>query len=381
MDRPRVRRRRRLALGILAGLALGAFALGAALGDDRAPKRELTELTATLAPRLLAGERIVAGLQGTGVSPRLRKAIHSGELAGVVLFAANFPSRAAGRKLIARLQGIRRPPALRDPLLIMVDQEGGQVKRVSGAPDASAQTMGSRGVAFSRERGRLTARNLRSLGINVDLAPVLDVARPGGVIAATERGFGAGAKQVTATAIPFAKALQQGGVAATAKHFPGFGAATENTDFAVQHIGLSKAKLRTIDEAPYRAYIAAGGKIVMLSTAIYPAISALPAAFSPQIATGELRERIGFEGVSITDALETVAVESYGDAAKAGLAAVRAGTDLLLYPDLSGAQAAARALLTKLRGGKLNREKFEESAQRVLDLRSSLADPPTGPPP
>lgn len=369
MDRARVRRRKRLALGTLAGLAAGAFALGAALGDNRAPK---TAVVATLAPRQLAGERIVAGLHGTGVSPRLRAAIRHGDVAGVVLFAANFPSRAAGRNLIARLQGIRRPPALRDPLLIMVDQEGGEVKRVSGAPDASAQQIGARGAAFSREQGRLTARNLRDLGVNVDLAPVLDVARPGGVIAATERGFGATAQRVAATAIPFAEALQAGGVAATGKHFPGFGAATENTDFAVQRIHLSKDRLRAVDEAPYRAYVDAGGKLAMLSTAIYPALSPLPAAFSPQIATGELRERLGFEGVSITDALETVAVESFGGPAKAGLAAVRAGADLLLYPDLSGAQAAGKVLVAKLRAGKLNREKFEESAQRVLDLRASL---------
>jgi beta-N-acetylhexosaminidase len=356
-------------LGILAGLAVGAFALGAALGDGRAPK---LDPVATLTPRQLAGERIVAGLRGTAVSPRLRGAIASGELAGVVLFGANFPSRAAGRKLIATLQAIRRPAGLREPLLIMVDQEGGEVKRVSGAPNAAAQKMGARGVDFSREQGRLTARNLRGLGINVDLAPVLDVARPGGVIAATERGFGASARRVAATAVPFAQALQQGGVAATGKHFPGFGAATENTDFAVQRIHLSKARLRAVDEAPYRAFIGAGGKLVMLSTAIYPALSPFPAASSPQIATGELRDRLGFEGVSITDALETVAVRSYGGSAKAGLAAVRAGADLLLYPDLSGAQAAGRALLAQLRAGRLDREKFEGSVRRVLALRASL---------
>ena len=373
MDRASVRRRRRLALGILAGLAAGACALGAALGDDRAPKPPKAELAVSLAPPQLVGERIVAGLRGTAVSPRLRKAIHSGEIAGVVLFAANFPSRAAGRKLIAGLQAVRRPAGLRQPLLIMVDQEGGEVKRIGGAPIASAEQMGARGAAFSREQGRLTARNLRDLGINVDLAPVLDVARPGGVIAETERGFGASAQRVAATAVPFAEALQAGGVAATGKHFPGFGAATENTDFAVQRIHLSKAALRAVDEAPYRAYIGAGGKLVMLSTAIYPALSPLPAAFSPQIATGELRDRLGFEGVSITDALETVAVKSYGGPAEAGLAAVRAGTDLLLYPDLSAAQSAGRALLAKLRGGKLNREKFEDSVQRVLELRGSLA--------
>ena len=133
--------------------------------------------------------------------------------------------------------------------------------------------MGARGAAFSREQGRRTAANLRALGVNVDLAPVLDVARPGGAIAETERGFGASAARVAATAVPFADGLQAGGVAATAKHFPGLGAATENTDFAVQRIDLSKQELRAVDEAPYRDFIAAGGDLVMLSTAIYPALS------------------------------------------------------------------------------------------------------------
>jgi len=157
-------RRRRLAIGVLAGLAAGAFALGAAMGDGRAPE---IEVAATLPLPQLAGERIVAGVSGTSVPPRLEAAIHQGRLAGVILFAGNFPSRAAGQRLIARLQAIRRPLALRDPLLIMVDQEGGLVKRVGGAPTASAQEMGERGAAFSREQGRRTAANLHDLGVNV----------------------------------------------------------------------------------------------------------------------------------------------------------------------------------------------------------------------
>jgi beta-N-acetylhexosaminidase len=232
--------------------------------------------------------------------------------------------------------------------------------------------MGAQGAAFCREQGRLTARNLRGLGINVDLAPVLDVARPGGTIAETERGFGASASAVEATAIPFAQALQAGGVAATGKHFPGLGAAKENTDFAVQRIGLSKARLRSVDEAPYRRF-ARFGDLVMLSTAIYPALSPQPAAFSRAIATGELRGRLGFEGVSITDALETVAVDDFGGPAKAGVAAARAGTDILLFTELSGAQSARRALVSGLRRGALDQREFVLSVQRVLELRRRLA--------
>ena len=363
-------RRRRIALAVLIGAALGAVALGAALGDGRAPR---VSVASTLPLRQLAGERLVTAMTGGEVSPKLRAAIHEGAVAGVILFSENLPSRAAGRRLIARLQAIKRPPALRDPLLIMVDQEGGLVKRVDGAPNASAAEMGERGAAFSREQGRLTARNLGELGINVDLAPVLDVARPGGTIAATGRGFGATARQVAATAVPFAASLQWAGVAATGKHFPGLGAAGENTDDAVQRIGVSKARLRAVDEAPYRAFVAAGGDLVMLGTAIYPAFSSLPAAFARPIATGELRRRLGFEGVTITDALETVAVRAFGGPAKAGVAAARAGSDLLLYTHLGAAEEAGRALVQKLRSGALDRDEFEAAAQRVLDLRKKLA--------
>jgi beta-N-acetylhexosaminidase len=365
-----VARRRGVALVALACLAIGAFAFGATLGDGAAPPQP--SVAETLPLEQLAGERVVVGLNGTSVGAGLRKAIREGRIAGVVLFAGNFPSRAAGRRLIARLQEIPRPPKLRSPLLIMVDQEGGQVKRLSGAPSASARTMGARGAAFSAQQGRHTAANLRDVGVNVDLAPVLDVGRPGGVIAETERSFGSTAARVTAAAIPFAKALQAGGVAATGKHFPGFGAATENTDFSVERIELSKRELRSVDEKPYRSFVAAGGKLVMLSTAIYPAFSEDPAAFTREIATGELRDRLGFEGVTITDALETPAVEHFGSPAEAAVAGARAGTDLLLYTRLGSAEAAWRELQRKLRSRALSREDFEAAVERVLDLRAEL---------
>jgi beta-N-acetylhexosaminidase len=369
MERAKARRRR-LALGTLAGLAIGAFVLGATLGDGSAPR---PQPASTLSIPHLAGERIVAGFSGTTVPSGLERALGEGRVAGVILFADNLPSRAAGRRLIARLQSIRRPRALRDPLLVVVDQEGGLVKRVAGPPSVSAEEMGERGAAFSRQQGRQTATSLRDLGINVDLAPVLDVARPGGTIASAERGFGATAQKVAATAVPFAAGLQAGGVAATAKHFPGLGKATENTDFAVQRIGLPKQMLRRIDEPPYRSFAAIGGDLVMLSTAIYPAFSPDPAAFSRPIATGELRNRLGYEGVSITDALDTVAVRAFGGPAKSGVAAARAGSDLLLFTAPAPAEQAWRALVAKLRRGALDREEFEAAAQRVLDLRRELA--------
>ncbi len=364
-------RRRRLVAGGVCGLAAAAFAFGATLGDG-SQSRPQPSAVSLLTPGQLAGQRIVTGMEGVGVPASLRRMIRAGRLAGVVLYADNFPSRAAGRRLIRSLQAIPRPPGLRDPLLVLADQEGGLVKRIDGAPALSARGMAARGAAFSREQGGLTAGNLRDVGVNVNLAPVLDVARPGSAIAETAREWGDTPARVVAGAIPFALAMQRGGVAAAAKHFPGLGAVRGNTDTGVQRIGLSRGALRQVDEAPFRRFAEVGGELVMLSAAVYPAFSPKPAVFARPIVTGELRDRLGFDGVAITDALDTDSALSVGDPAAAGLAAARAGADLLLYTGAEPAAEAQRALVRRLRSGGLDRASFEESAGRVLRLRHRL---------
>ncbi len=366
-----MKRRRQIALVACCALAAGAFAFGVTLGDGAAPPRP--SVASQLTPERLAGQRIVVGFSGVEAPRPVKWMIREGRVAGVILFDENLAGRNADRRLIRRLQSVPRPPGLRDPLLVMIDQEGGLVKRVGGAPTASAREMGARGAAFSRAQGLRTARNLRNLGVNVDLAPVLDVARPGGTIAETERGFGSSAEQVEKTAVPFAAGLQDGGVAATAKHFPGLGAARLNTDFAVERVDLSRQELRQVDEAPYRRFIAGGGELVMLSTAIYPAFSPRPAAFARSVATGELRGRLGFDGVSITDALETVAVRDFGGSAKAALAAAGAGVDLLLFTDYRAGAQAQRALGRRIRTRAVVRVAAEDSVSRILRLRHHLA--------
>jgi beta-N-acetylhexosaminidase len=345
--------------------------LNAALGDGSDSDAGVPDAD-DLNIRQLAGERLVAGF-GTQQPPAsVRRMIRRGELAGVVLFSNNFDDRSEARRLTRRLQAIRRPPPLRDPLLVMVDQEGGLVKRLPGAPQASAAEMGRRGASFSRDQGRRTARNLAGAGVNVDLAPVLDVGRPGGVIGDEQRSFGASAAEVSETAVAFARGLQSGAVAATGKHFPGLGAADVNTDFGVERIELPKATLRDVDELPFRTFADAGGGLVMMSTAIYPAFSQRPAVFSRAVATGELRDRLGFEGVSITDALQAAAARAFGGPAKVGKAAARAGTDLLLFSDYRAALRAGAALRAALRSRALPRAEFVASVQRVLKLRAGL---------
>jgi beta-N-acetylhexosaminidase len=329
--------------------------------------------SAGLGPNTLAGQRTIVGFAGTRIPAEVRRGVAQGRIGGVILFSDNIPSRAAVRSLTGRLQALKRPRPLRGfPLLIMTDQEGGLVKRLSGAPTASAAQMGRRGPTFSRRQGRLTGRNLKNAGINVNLAPVLDVGRRGGNIESTGRAFGSTVAGVTRTAIPFARAMRAGGAAATAKHFPGLGAVRLNTDDAVQRIRLSRRVLRSVDEAVYPPFIKAGGQLVMVGTAIYTAFGAVPAAFNRQIVTGELRRRLGFRGVTITDALETVAARAYGGPRRVTVSAARAGMDLMLFTGVAGALEGQDSMTDRLRNGRLERAAFRESVDRILRLRASL---------
>jgi beta-N-acetylhexosaminidase len=357
-----------LAAGLVAGTGSGGDEGGA--GGDHAPT---PDPLAALRNYQLAGQRLIAGFDGTEPPRGLLRMLASGELAGVILFEDNFGTRRATRRMTTRLQAAAARGPVAGPLLVATDQEGGQVERVAGPPGASAAEMGARGGAYARRRGAATARSLRGLGVNVDLAPVLDLGRPGSAIAAEGRTFGSSPAEVIATAVGgFAAGLRDGGVAAAAKHFPGLGGADTNTDLAAQRIDIGAADLRAADMAPFAAFADAGGEIVMLGLATYPALARRPAALAPQIATGELRDRLGFEGVSITDSLDAAAARAFGGRSGVALAATRAGSDLLLYGDWRTAAAVNRTLAGALRTGTLDRDGFERSVARVAALRSGL---------
>ena len=323
--------------------------------------------------RQIAGQRVVAGFGGTHVPADLERMIRKGRLAGVVLFGDNLPSESAARRVVRRLRSIPRPQPVGEPLLVMVDQEGGAVKRLPGPPSLSAAQMGVRGAGEARRQGRRTGRYLSEFGINLDLAPVLDIGHGGGEIASTGRAFGSRRGRVTRVGNAFADGLAGRTVAAAAKHFPGFGAAGANTDDGRQTIALSKRRVRRTEEAPFRRFAANHGDVVMLSWAEYPALDpGTPAGLSRRIATCELRRRAGFRGVSITDAMDAAAVSGVGGPGKLGRRAARAGADLLLYTSVGDARAATGELVESLRDGSLDRGRFRAAARRVLRLRGSL---------
>lgn len=353
-------------LAMVGTIASAAMLLGASAPIDPATR------AVALSDAELAGTRVITGFTGRRPPPELRRMISAGEVSGVILFDRNVAGRRSVRRLTDELQAIPRPAGANQPLLVTVDQEGGLVRRLPGPPKPSAEAIGSRGAGFAKRIGRAAGKSLRGMGVNVDLAPVLDLGRRGRAIEEEGRTFARKPGAVAAIGAAFARGLAAGGVAATAKHFPGLGAARVNTDNAVQGIRLPEATLRRADERPFAGFVGAGGALVMLSTAIYPALSGAPASLSREIATGELRERLGFAGVSITDALGTVSARAFGGPARTAAAAAAAGTDLVLFTDLGSAAKAQRALEAGLRDGSLPREEFEAAASRVLSLRAGL---------
>ena len=327
-----------------------------------------------MTPTQLAGQRIVAGYRGYKPPPGLVRRIRRGEVGGVILFRHNVKSRDQVAHVMARLQSVPRPHDVDEPLLVMVDQEGGSVVRIPGAPRRSAAEIGAAGsTRAARAAGRAAGRNLRAARVNVNLAPVVDVARGGSAIERERRAYGRDAGKVARLAGAFAEGLSRAGVLASPKHFPGFGAAAYNTDFERVRIRVSRPHLRAWDERPYVELFRRGVRLVMLSTAIYTALDpSRPAALSRQVATNELRGHLGFTGVSMTDALGTPATAPYGSAAKVSVLAAQAGVDLMLYASYATGKAATRHLARAIRRGRVTRADAEESLRRVLEVRHNL---------
>jgi beta-N-acetylhexosaminidase len=230
---------------------------------------------------------------------------------------------------------------------------------------------------IAQAQGRETGLNLARYGINVDFAPVLDIGR-GGFI--TPRTFGGSTAQVTPRAVAFLRGLLDAGVMPTAKHFPGLGYATTTTDDGAVDVTATRAQL-VADLAPYRAAIAAGVPLIMVSTASYRGLGFdRPAAYSPTIVNGLLRGSLGYRGAVITDALDSPAITTHLTVPAAAVAAVNSGVDMVLAAGTTSrdadrvSTATLNGVLSAASSGRITRKTLELAYGRVLALKQHLLD-------
>jgi beta-N-acetylhexosaminidase len=310
---------------------------------------------------------VVMGTLVAPPSPRFLARVRNGKMGGVVLLRNNWLSRSTAARVTAELQ--QAACARGEPLLIAVDQEGGLVRRLFWAPPTEAPAyMTSPGDAEAQAAGAAAA--LRSVGIDVDFAPVVDTPSSARSFLGS-RAFSHSRSWNASMARSFVGGLQDNGIAATAKHFPGLGLASGNTDKGRIVITSAAWKVRE-GLTPFESAIRAGVKLVMVSTAVYPKLdpSDRPAAFSTAILNGILRKQLGFKGVTVTDTLTAPAADRIPHTATR---AMLAGSDLLIFGAESASERGYSTLLGDEAGSARLRARLTLAAARIRALKAWLA--------
>jgi beta-N-acetylhexosaminidase len=320
------------------------------------------------------GAQLAVGFQGTTATPELIEQLARTQAQSLVLFSRNFVS---SEQLVHLLEELEAGVGRR--LLVMVDHEGGRIVRFRRTPALTefpdALTVGrSQRLPQIEQQGRTEARELRALGIQVNLAPCVDVLAEGADPIIGDRSYGSDSALVTACAMARIRGLQDGKekVAACAKHFPGLGAVPRDPHKRLPTITLKRWAMEP-HWLPFQAAIEAGVATIMSSHVCYPGLgepAGLPATFSPRLIHGLLRERFHFKGPILTDDLEMGALQAFGGIGEIAVRAVEAGHDLLLIcSNLSWAEEALAGLKHAYTSKRLSRQGLEASLVRLKKLR------------
>jgi beta-N-acetylhexosaminidase len=326
------------------------------------------------------GHLVMVDIPGTSLDAATAEFLRRHRVRAVCLFRRNLGTEAEVRRLTADLREVMGPHAL-----IGIDQEGGSVVRATFLPQApAAMALGAVGdEALAEEVGAAVARGLRSLGINWNFAPVLDVNNNPANPVIAERSFGEDPDAVARLAAAWMRGSLREGVACCVKHFPGHGDTHVDSHHALPTVDKSLAELERLELRPFRALAHANGATpaapaVMTAHIVYPQIDPdHPATLSRPILTGLLREAIGYDGVVITDALFMKAIhEKYGHALGAVMA-LQAGADMpLAQGSLEEQSAAVKAIEAALHQGHLLPADVKRAQARLVKL---AADYPVAP--
>jgi beta-N-acetylhexosaminidase len=331
----------------------------------------------------ICGQLIIGGFYGTELPPSFAKALARKERGGVILFKRNL----AGEDLpqVARLNASVRDACPSDlPPLIAVDQEGGRVARlpppVLVIPPMRALARAGR-VDLVQRAARALAVQLRALGFTMNFAPVLDVNTCDENPVIGDRSFGSDPRVVMRFGVAYLRGLQDGGILACGKHFPGHGDTSKDSHHDLPVVHHERARLEQVELLPFRAAAGAGIAAFMTAHVVYEALDAdVPATMSRAICASLLRAEIGFEGALISDDLEMKAIALRHSIEDAAVEAVWAGCDALLICSDEELQSRAHAaLLARAEKDAKFRARCVEAAERGLRVRRTVRPEPLSP--
>ena len=342
------------------------------LADGWGPERDELDRAAKVVGRMrlpdLAGQVIVADWTGTQAPVAMVRDLHLG---GVIAFDSNVVSAAQVRAVNATLtRQVRR----KWPLFLGVDQEGGVVERMRSVATRFPTFMstGAAGdTALTRRTYAASGRELRGLGFTVDFAPDADVTSGPGDPTIGSRSPSSRPAMVAEHVIAAGTGFAEAGVVPVIKHFPGHGSVPADSHLTLPVQTKSLADLESSDLVPFREAVEAGLPSVMIGHLDVRSVDPrVPSSLSRKVVTGLLRDRLGFDGLVVTDALDMAGVTRGRDPGRTAVQALRAGSDVLLMPP---SPAVARAALVRaVRAGALPRRRLEQAAARQIALLTHL---------
>lgn len=328
------------------------------------------------------GQFLFIGIPGKTIDADTQRVLKEIQPGGVILFARNLESP---QQVAELTQDLRR--FIRVPPMISIDQEGGRVDRLRTItePMPSAQDIRATGDArLSYELGFLTAEMLRLLGLNMNFAPVLDLAVVEGQDnALQDRWFGSNSLKVTRLAGAYLEGLQNHGIIGCGKHFPGLGDSSVDSHKELPTVHRSQAQLMAEDISVYQnLFYSLNTRLhaIMLAHACYPTFdgnAGIPASLSTNIVTDLLRKKLEFGGIAISDDLEMGAIAKTYEFKDAVLQAMLAGEDMLLICNTMDRAVEAHQVLVKAAGeNKLTRNRIEQSIDRIAKVKSRATAAP-----
>jgi beta-N-acetylhexosaminidase len=348
------------------------------------PAARIDEILAAMSVEEKVGQLFMVYFRGPTLSDELRRMIEDYHIGGVVLFAIagniESPRQVAG--MINDAQSLATTSSAQVPLFVSIDQEGGTVVRLTEGFTVfpSQMAVGATGSAdLAARMAEVTAQELKALGINMNLAPVLDVNNNPDNPVIGLRSFGSSPDLVSALGMAMIERYRQMGVIPTAKHFPGHGDTAVDSHYGLPVVPHDRAHLDQIEFPPFRAAIAAGVPAIMTAHVLFPAIdpnAGSPATLSPLVLEGLLRQEMNFDGLIVTDSLSMGALANLVGTTEAAQFAFRAGADVLAYgadighsPDES--LAAYERLLSLVQSGEISEDRLDASVRRILSVKDA----------
>ena len=325
----------------------------------------------------MLGQLLVAGFPGTSVTPEIVELIERQHVGNIILFARNVGTPEQLLALTTDLQQAARKAGHRYPLLISIDQENGVVRRLKEGTTGFPGSM-ALGAAGSEELvhavALATGRELRALGVNMNLAPVLDVNNNPANPVIGVRSFGEDPRQVAHFGVAAMRGYQDAGVLSCVKHFPGHGDTAVDSHLGLPIIPHSRERLEAVELVPFRAAVEAGADAVMSAHVALPQLTGqegVPATISPAVIQGLLRDALSYDGVVASDCLEMQAIADTVGTERGAVLALLAGIDLVYVSHRYDRQAGAlAAMLAAVRSGELPEQRVRQALGRVLRLKA-----------